>query len=1401
MPQAGRPARGIYPPTVSLHCRRTTHEGTGALCIPCLLVRNDPIEDHSMNPVKACSPIPDTCVAKVVQECCSKPTALKYLAEKHWVAVLAYFCAFLPWGIIYAFDFIGYRWKTIASTRKEGILHIVFTLLPLSYVLFYAYLQAVAENFSEMAAALTAAVLSLLHVFRTIWGLFQLSVFTDWTSRALQCLSNMGYTIIVHDFDEDDGFVDDDQSLMTLERYRHSLNHHKRKFSSDRSLQRTVERRMIVNETIIDNAFHSAELPVRLRKRTRTSKVGTSNNTFWGIRFSDFLRCTKPEECAIRWSVAFLSQFGARWLKECKPEDVELPVVQNDSFENFDRKKRCITAYRNLSLFAFLHVTNRGPFSADIVDWQIYSPVAPGIDLRDYKSRQSTLKREEISKSCFPYCSAPRGDFALKRFRHTVTDAKNSWHAGALNALTDVEHSAVDAISATQIAAFLYILDKNPMTKNHLISSSSTPSAQAEVTFMKQLALRKYSSFSQLKNDVPIPNASFHVPLWSDSLHIPNRLLLQASVHVDNWIALRTGENIASITKAGLVGLGSTNDESIFETQKCFELDRRRCFPYSKHQLENLCADEDYIDSPRFLGCIMETVRSKIAEWISSNGDCNDWTTALKSSVEFSISPQLDQALRSKGELKESVSMRLLWEAQSAMHIALSINTCTPPHLMEEAAFLCILGFPSITVERESSTKYKIRPRAAPQEIILSISVVESGRESRISQMKMWGTDEGGNPVNVPFHWTKWRNAFYGRLYAQSEWRNIKGLAKMDTEILIASEMQISEGIRRHQVQYSDTGPCWEVKVWDGWRPHYPQIAFFEVFEELTANRFHYASVADVVLTKAIAAVETVISGENQISEIDNSWVADYGSVIEMHAEATKEINKRNLWKALQGLSYCVKEFGHEPSLRQMLRTVFRSEAILDEEVNLLFNSMCIGAKRMESQTNAEIERPYSRFSYMHLGYIFAHIYSKTRKPSALEYSMVGVPLQSSEVYDLRGKLGLGSTRCHLFLAICFLRSYKDTKSEAEKKNAIDHLSRWGRSFDSSEAALSIGFLFEKGSFFGRDAHKLFPLLQQFTNEPMVEAMMTAQFLPWVSFPKVSEALHLFERPERFKDSIQTGVSNVLGMEPDKSSAVQHYRYAYELSQSKSTGGPDTHAMAKSIALNRQGLMKLGENLSEALALFQNAASCTETTSEIHSCSAYNNVGIALHMQSKFSAACETFGKAMSVEGLEEKRSWEMYAKGSIGCRKRFSAKAFSPATTAANNLAVTKERMSEQLRPSEAGEVDHLYETASKEGHPVAMYNYAVYVMSGHNGDISKADQLLKRVLILGNELFPMHNLIAQAMFLKEHIYVVRGKFSWKTEFDEIDGCMASVKCIEYTQFDPRKSFVLSVPTTDEDS
>ncbi|PXF47042.1 Cytochrome c oxidase assembly factor 7 [Gracilariopsis chorda] len=120
------------------------------------------------------------------------------LAESFWFIVSAYMAAFVPWTIIANKDFISEKWKTVRNTRHAGYHNMFWSIIPFFYVIVYCIVQGLSGDYKETCAAVVATLFALLHMFRTLWGLWQLRSFRIWAENSIRALKTLGITYDLH---------------------------------------------------------------------------------------------------------------------------------------------------------------------------------------------------------------------------------------------------------------------------------------------------------------------------------------------------------------------------------------------------------------------------------------------------------------------------------------------------------------------------------------------------------------------------------------------------------------------------------------------------------------------------------------------------------------------------------------------------------------------------------------------------------------------------------------------------------------------------------------------------------------------------------------------------------------------------------------------------------------------------------------------------------------------------------------------------------------------------------------------------------------------------------------------------------------------------------------------------
>ncbi len=198
---------------------------------------------------------------------------LARLADDKRLVIAAYVCAFIPWGFLYASDFISANWRTVRKTRLLAALHLLISIPPMSVVLFYSVVQDANGDYKEMMAAVLALVFSLYHVARTVFGLVQVRAFMKWCIETKGCMHDIG---LKSDVDK----------------------------SSDVAL--------LVNNTVVDNELNDTEIIVK----PKIFNYGSWNPINWWTTKAQTL-------CTLRWTGSFLCSYGKQWRSDANKDTLK----------------------------------------------------------------------------------------------------------------------------------------------------------------------------------------------------------------------------------------------------------------------------------------------------------------------------------------------------------------------------------------------------------------------------------------------------------------------------------------------------------------------------------------------------------------------------------------------------------------------------------------------------------------------------------------------------------------------------------------------------------------------------------------------------------------------------------------------------------------------------------------------------------------------------------------------------------------------------------------------------------------------------------------------------------------------------------------------------------------------
>lgn len=602
-----------------------------------------------------------------LDDVCENRTGLATIAE-HWLfVVIAYFCVFLPWAILNAFDFISNKWRTVKRTRRLGRRYLILLFLPICYVSIYAEAQRQIGNYQEMCAAGLTIAFNMFNVVRTLMGLMQINSFVSWCRDAALCVC------IISEKEP----VDD------------------------------LENKLKINNSIVDNELFGTDLGVvltwrklkkgwLLRNCTAFAKMVTAKKNcirHWlnehvsiltsklhlsKIDPSDYLTTENAMMCTIRWSGAFL----------CAQSDLGFcpPLVGRSTFrEFFSRKLKRARTILMLVTFDFGMSHRDGGNDSDSDrnnDTQVCLPQLLGWEadwIYDWNV---------VNDGTFPYISVEGGamPYSTSIQQYRLFDSSSPYSVEFENLLSSFPfHDLSHRCNRTRIV--MQLVDSLILAK-HLgsdllrkmfchVQTARFPTDQtlrkAWFLFLSQCEeVPPHGSeldmmFLNMTNIPVFPWRFLMIPLWK------NWRVLQASAHHDNLAALYAGDTVDLVT----YGLG--NSREIFE--RCEEEARNHDIG-SRHQM---------------LGVVMDVVRTAIAEMIVSKR-FTDTTRISYQQVEVLLSKQTSKWFESDDTTGlESI---LLWECQNTLREALSKERKELKSLMsDKLIMLVILAMPVLRLQ------------------------------------------------------------------------------------------------------------------------------------------------------------------------------------------------------------------------------------------------------------------------------------------------------------------------------------------------------------------------------------------------------------------------------------------------------------------------------------------------------------------------------------------------------------------------------------------------------------------------------------------------------------------------------------------------------------------------------
>ncbi|PXF49358.1 hypothetical protein BWQ96_00932 [Gracilariopsis chorda] len=597
------------------------------------------------------------------------------LADNIFFILSAYLLAFLPWAVLDASDFIGPEWKSISATWREGIIHLLVVLFPISFILFYIFIQASARDYKEVFASSVALLFSLLHLARTVWGLAQLYELHRWARSSICNLRHMGVY-----YKPSDG---------------HVLDH-----------PYDLANKMLVSETLVDNQIIHGEARTYIKYGSLSLRVNKHSRSFFLQRMLIVARfvvlCVRlvldqlryrskgikppklrhvprnPVEIWLRWGSAFAAQGLGEWLEEfsATPQpEFQVPTGTSAVRRHF-RKRRDYFAGELLAS-AGLHMNvmqnkaaqmKRVPTekSKKIVEstspflwhnWPLHS------DMRDGRATRNDLFLcATKSGQGLPF-SVPH-IHALKKHKHWLENGYKP-HEFKLNRIIEslpVNFGQTAAkLDSSKLEWLVILLHVGFQAETHhkqdaVRATDTSIRKDTEITDPALENLKDQLGFLHEKNegckheprDAISLSQLCSFPLTDNSLNLrsnSNRLVLRAGELIDVWMSLTSGEQYdfllsmdrtwaekclcapqtrpegmqhlpTSSSSSARFDRGlhtSPTSSSVLSVQKDVEMARLRIqFGRSGHLYNHM---EQTIT---FMGYSMENVRSCLARWVQN---------------------------------------------------------------------------------------------------------------------------------------------------------------------------------------------------------------------------------------------------------------------------------------------------------------------------------------------------------------------------------------------------------------------------------------------------------------------------------------------------------------------------------------------------------------------------------------------------------------------------------------------------------------------------------------------------------------------------------------------------------------------------------------------------------------
>lgn len=827
-----------------------------------------------------------------------------------------YLAVLIPWGVLYYHDFISETWNTISKTRRDGWIHVGFICVPMSVLLVYIVFQPKPEepDYKEMYAAIIALVLSGYHLLRSIWGLAQLHYFRKWAIEAALAMESASYVCrlnfsdqlqkgssskpssiipsffksfyaehfkqtqknppdpckpipqdsfdasgnikaasLIRPQDIESGTVPPENSA----RCRCADRENRKRDKKDRNRVARIVDCMLINNSVIDNEiFHSSAPLVSILPGGR-------------------MHPRRPDSHFVKWSVAYLAQFGKEWLRDSSSSPYD-----TDTWEG-RRWHLATEVWATAALRMETECSNMPAALRKKINVSRGSLLSPDLWCKLIPSRHDQIfTKARVLRQCYEDGRGLPYDYPMIREKEPIPS--HAFYRPVIKeAIAEVPprlYDGIENITPEQLewfAIFIWIKKWGgcplrgtrtvDLSSDHAMDNSEgrhkrPKSSDLPVRILQdQLGLQEPPGLHRCP--FPLVRQGYGRYLWN------NQTLLQVSARIDNWVALCVGqqvlelmnkENPLKIDKEKFKDAHACEPDSsgssqekrvrlpspgpVSRTRRIFDFHRQMEHTRLRYQLINYKARHSHLEQGlTFMGCIYEVIRSSIAESRHSHADDSDesWCPEVPScNVCIDISSELWNCLkhvaRSEHKFDSTVQERMLWECQNGVYHQLlqrlRDNPLAAPQKLVEGMMLVVLGFPSICILLTESISnevvFKVWPIVGPQSFKVFVNM---SLESGILTMQLLpdSSRDLGSSAAL-FRWQDWRDAFEGRLSGKSDWQNTHYMRKLRIH---HTEEKISRGISPMTIGNQETNAAKVRKayVWEGWRPFRAGMTLFEL--------------------------------------------------------------------------------------------------------------------------------------------------------------------------------------------------------------------------------------------------------------------------------------------------------------------------------------------------------------------------------------------------------------------------------------------------------------------------------------------------------------------------------------------------------------------------------------------